>query len=111
MGVVFVYPFLCFTYFELIYFLLFLVDFINRAEFVLKFRLKFANLRKIMLKKMLFMLLFCGFCVDFALAKAAENNASSQSTLLEFERKTKHLSAKSTSAKARKSERVKIPTH
>lgn len=56
------------------------------------------------------MLLFCGFCVDFALAKAAENNAS-QSTLLEFERKTKHLSAKSTSAKARKSERVKIPTH
>lgn len=83
----------------------------NRAEFVLKFRLKFANLRKIMLKKMLFMLLFCGFCVDFALAKAAENNASSQSTLLEFERKTKHLSAKSTSAKVRKSERVKIPTH
>lgn len=111
MGVVFIYLFLCFTYFELIYFLLFLVDFINRAEFVLKFRLKFANLRKIMLKKMLFMLLFCGFCVDFALAKAAENNASSQSTLLEFERKTKHLSAKSTSAKARKSERVKIPTH
>lgn len=82
----------------------------NRVEFVLEFRLKFANLRKIMLKKMLFMLLFCGFCVDFALAKAAENNAS-QSTLLEFERKTKHLSAKSTSAKARKSERVKIPTH
>lgn len=101
------------TYFcvFLLFSFFFVLIFINRAEFVLKFRLKFANLRKIMLKKMLFMLLFCGFCVDFALAKAAENNASSQSTLLEFERKTKHLSAKSTSAKARKSERVKIPTH
>lgn len=67
-----------------------------------------------MLKKVLCSFVSCIFCANVAFAKSAtnnENNASKMNILLEFERQTKHLSAKSQSTRARQNQSVKIPTH